>query len=312
MRLKHFEYIKLVTEAYKTKRANNELSPLLAQSTRSRIRKECLAVYRERYDRKDEQTLRAFFGVPDTVKQFLPLIERHETDKFKPLDNYLKGKTDSTDHTNLELLAWLIDFPHRPYVYDKELELPAEEKDVTNSPVAIGEIPVTDVLQASPLEQEEVGKGEEKEAPIELKSHASPEPSIIPGSHTGNRKYKWAGLVILMLVIGSGGAYMVGDMKSDCMYWAGDHYEKAACDDQSNGRLLLPLNEKKIKHFRRINREDTITAQSIGKLFYIKDSNRIEYYTEGGSYPENLNRTLKKLSRYIFEKDSVNRKSANN
>ena len=93
MRLDHADYIKLVIETYHKKRANNELSPLLAQSTPANIRKACLNTYQQRYDKKDEQVLIAFFGPAELGTQFLNVIQDCETNKFKPLDNYLKGKS---------------------------------------------------------------------------------------------------------------------------------------------------------------------------------------------------------------------------
>lgn len=41
-------------------------------------------------------------------------IRRFDPDKFKPLVNFLK-KNLNTNEKNVELLAWLIDFPARPY-----------------------------------------------------------------------------------------------------------------------------------------------------------------------------------------------------
>lgn len=93
------------------------------------------------------------------------------------------------------------------------------------------------------------------------------------------------------------------------MYWAYDHYEEVPCDEGRKGRLFLPLEKEKINSFRMITRKDTITAWSVGKMYYIKDKNKIKYYTEPGNFPEDINRTLKKLSRNIFEKDSINRKT---
>ena len=130
MRLTQPDYIKLVKAAYYKKQANNELSPLLARSTPANIRQECLNVYKERYDRKDEQVLRAFFGPAESGKQILQTIEKFETEKFKPLDNYLKGNTEKTDDKNLGLLAWLIDFQYRPFVFGMEVTLNEDERSI--------------------------------------------------------------------------------------------------------------------------------------------------------------------------------------
>jgi len=130
MRLEHPDYIKLVVDAYNKKRINNELSPLLAKSTPANIRRECINVFKERFDKKDEMVLRAFFGPAESDKKFLQIIQEFETNRFKPLDNFLKGETEKTDDRNLELLAWLIDFRYRPFVFDKQVVLTKDELSV--------------------------------------------------------------------------------------------------------------------------------------------------------------------------------------
>ncbi len=65
--------------------------------------------------------------MPENGKSYLNHIRGFETDKFKPLDNYLKGHTERTDDKNLELLAWLIDFRHRPHIYGTNILLNDDE-----------------------------------------------------------------------------------------------------------------------------------------------------------------------------------------
>lgn len=308
MRLKHFEYIKLVREAYKKKRASNE-QPLLVHSTPGKIRRECLNVYRERYHKKDEQTLRAFFGPAEPGRQFLQAISTFETDRFKPLDNYLKGITENTDDANLELLAWLIDFQHRPFSFDNNVILSEEESALIDNPVEARQETAVGDLQNKKGEPAERLKNEGEEESGKHKIESSIASGAVANNTKGKSKLTMPTLIFLILVIGAGGMYTIitGNTNTNCMYWAGDHYESVPCNEEANGRLILPLNRKRMEQFKRITREDTITWRSIGKIYYIKDSNKIEYYTEGGRYPEDVNRSLKKLSRYIFEKDSVNR-----
>ena len=308
MRLTHVDYSRLVKAAYNRKQANNE-QPLLAKSTPASIRRECLNVYQERYHKKDEQTLRAFFGPANEGRSFLPSIKRFETTRFKPLDNYLKEVTENTDHKNLELLAWLIDFKHRPYSSDKNVILSEVEMAIIGEPWGTvsalqDDVPEKKTGESAPGLQEEQG-----EDTWENENEEHIPPDAVSNDEVKNKKSKRAvGIFLILICIGGLYGLASWNSSSGCVYWAGDHYEKVACDEDPNGRLIIPMSEKKRKSFRMISREDTITERSIGKLYYIKDSNRIEYYTEGGSYPEDLKRSLKKLSRYIFDKDSVNRR----
>ncbi|RYG51738.1 MAG: hypothetical protein EOO01_07945, partial [Chitinophagaceae bacterium] len=127
MRLDFPDYTKLVLADLDRKRRSGGHPPSLLQPTPGGIRRECAIVYKERFDRKDELVLRNFFGSAESGKQLLTLIEAFPIDKFRPLVNYLKGGTENTDTKNLELLAWLIDFRHRPYGFGKEVLLNAEE-----------------------------------------------------------------------------------------------------------------------------------------------------------------------------------------
>ena len=55
-------------------------------------------------------------------------IENFDTDKFRPLCNFLKGKTKSIQHLSLEVIAVLIDFEARPF--NLYLKSNYEKKDV--------------------------------------------------------------------------------------------------------------------------------------------------------------------------------------
>lgn len=314
MRLNHPDYIKLVVAAYHKKRANNELSPLLTQSTPAKIRRECLNVYQERYQKKDELMLRAFFGPAEQGRQFLQSIRNFETDRFRPLDNYLKGLTDRTDDRNLELLAWLIDFEHRPYSYDNNVLLSNEELSIIN----IDGENRTESLEGQNgfKEVEEVTltlPDKEMEKIPDQNEEGSNNPENTDSKNNAKKKIsKRVVIVFLILVIGTGGIYALWQQKQDkqvmgnpisgCMSWDGDHYVEVPCNTKLQGRLILPMDSETMSHFRKITRKDTITERAIGKIYYIKNNNSIECYTQGGNYPEDFKRTLKLLSRHIFDK----------
>ena len=314
MRLNHPDYIRLVKQAYKEKCANNELSLLLAQSTPAKIRQACLHLYKEQYEsngcqmlRRDEQVLRDFFGPAESGKQFLQLIGKFETDRFRPLDNYLKGNNEKTDNTNLELLAWLIDFRHRPYSFDKNFQLTDEEKDFLANNGEEQTEPLTGKICLPEREEAQTTfqENETKEAPVQ--TEAALGGTLIAGLKNGKKKreFKRAGIIILVLLICAGAIYALWQQKKNantvCVYWANDHYEPVPCHEETKGRIIIPMSLEKVRSFRRITQVDTITEWSVGRVYYIKDSNIIKCYTEDGMYPEDLNRNLKLLSHYIFD-----------
>lgn len=309
MRLDHPDYIKLVIAAYHEKLLNNELSPLLAKSTPAGIKKECGTVYQERFDKKDELMLRAFFGPAEQGRKFLALIENFEVDKFRPLDNFLKegGKKGITDR-NIELLAWLIDFKYRPYGFGMEVFLTDKERQILNGQPLEQAIPEITREPLGNSVSETTGKPTD---PV-------PVDPLPPHSPTPPKGWlKKIAAAILSLLIAATGVFFIREQKettampfgainTGCMYWAGDHYEKISCNEKPKGRLILSFDEDQFD-IKKINREDTIGEQHIGKLYYIKHKNDIQYFTKRGKYPEDVNRELQRLSRYIFEKDSSNR-----
>lgn len=285
MRLNHPDYIKLLIATYHQKRRNNELQPLLAQSTPASIRKECINVCKERFLDKDIPVLRAFFGPAEDRRHFLQLIENFETDKFKPLDNFLKGATGKTDERNLHLLAWLIDFSHRPFEFGKDVVLTEEEKSLIQEPEP----------GIKPIES------------VQLPGSVN----VVESSGKKKKRRIAALLVIALLICFSGYQIMVqqfgwsstmnyGNPIDGCMYWNGEQYVRVSCGDSTPGRLLVPLRLEQMEGFKRITREDTITHKSIGVVHYLKRNGTPEFYTRAGYHPVEHTRKLKPLSRYMY------------
>lgn len=358
MRLDFPDYTKLVLAELDRKRRSGELPPSLSQPTRVGIRHECAIVYKERFDRRDELTLRNFFGYAESGKHLLALIQGFPIDKFRPLVNYLKGGTENTDPKNLELLAWLIDFRHRPYGFGKEVLLNEEESRVLEGKDAMSKKAVPDIVEelsaadeggsvdrrkddeiveqekfpashgveeesksdsaARPFAKDNVDLKETAESlaitnPVHLsdtaESHVGKETVQLSDS-LGNerdqtsRRSHMRGLIIACLITAICTSGIVAhwmSMDSGCMYWANDHYQKIACDADTPGVIKLPLDKSKMKNFRRIVNEETITEDMIGKIYYIRINGKIEYYTSFGHHPIDNTRTAKVLTKHMFD-----------
>ncbi len=133
------DYKKAVISDYHQKKVKGLLSLNLSYSTPAKLRHECLLVLNARPQVKDEKIIRDFFSLGVISNDYTDRIERFDPEKLKPLDNYLKGKTVSTEPRNIELLAWLINFEPRPYqygiIYNLAEATPAEViKDITKKP----------------------------------------------------------------------------------------------------------------------------------------------------------------------------------
>lgn len=338
-------YTDKVFRTYQKKKEEGTLSLNLIEPTPAKLKQECSIVYSERYKEKDSKTLRLFFLPKDEFADYGLSIRNTDTDKFKPLSNFLKGKTSETEDKNIELLAWLIDFVPRPYNFKYNYDT---ERGDLNSGVDTGAIS-KDVDETS----------EQNDSVAALEERLSEE----------NKKGINRGLDLKKILIGgivSSSLILVGyfglknkadqsetfqqktadssqlggepklkektdnqnkseEVKNDtkeinrkatliyipqkkemqCMYWKDDHYQEAFCDDKNVPASLIAKDKYLVENFRKITFPDTITEKSVGKLWYLKFDGKIEFFTHEGNHPTN-HRQLKKLTKYILDKHVYN------
>eukprot|EP00611_Tribonema_gayanum_P028357 TRINITY_DN7270_c0_g1_i1.p1 TRINITY_DN7270_c0_g1~~TRINITY_DN7270_c0_g1_i1.p1 ORF type:complete len:340 (+),score=-18.00 TRINITY_DN7270_c0_g1_i1:75-1094(+) len=310
------DYTNLVLKAYEEKRNANQLSQLLMHATTANIKQHCLNVYNDRINRgekEEENILMAFFKVPPPGKNFGYVIERCSPDRFRPLQSFIKGEIKNPSLITVELLAWLIDFNPRPLAYAQKkmgfntdannaesliTDNNEEQSELNHFETDLVEIPLAEEIKDTEnLPQEWIGK-----TPVKDEKH----PGAAPKRNVQNRKLKIAVTTSLVLATLLGGVYLTKtyytSTNTGCMYWAGDHYEQVPCNENPKGRLIIAMDEEKMKSFKKITRADTITAWSIGKIYYLKNNRALEYFTASGNHPVFVTRTLKVLSPYMFDK----------
>lgn len=331
MTLAYADYTKLVLAAYQKKLQNGELSPLLATITRGSIRQQCFNLHKERLQntgKEERNVLEAFFGHPDEGETFASKIEFFDLDKFRQLEKLLKKGVRNPGAENVELLAWLIDFPHRPY--GRDIVLSAEELGKIDKPV---ESPQCEQLESEvdqdsfseqltqsgeierhpSLNQQHDAGGLKEFKKVQTEQKSDTTPQAVQHSNKKKAINKRLVTVFISAVVLFGCSYMVWQREQDkqtsvaitnggCMYWTGEEYKMINCDEKQSGHLLLPLDTARQKEFKRITREDTITEKSIWRVYYIKNKGTIEYYTAGGMHPVEATRYLIKLSPYMFDK----------
>lgn len=293
------DYESLVVADYHQKKVLNTLSPLLLDPTPARLKNECISVFNRRYNRRDETALKMFFEPKDGAMVAEQIIERYDTDKFKPLANYLKNQTTSTDRKNIELLAWLIDFQPRPYEFGRKYE------------------PVVELTFAT----------EEAKASNDQKGI---ENTAGPGGDEVNKKagtipvrgrriigvIAIASVIILLLAMGLKSWFEKDKYEMNsltglerCMYWTGDHYEPISCTKHGD-TLVVALDSARLVNLKKISNTDTITYNAVGWVWYIKRNKQLEYYTAGGSHPEDPKLRLRPITAYIIGKHILNGQAA--
>jgi hypothetical protein len=294
------DYTILILKDFEEKKSANLLSPLLVNPTTAQIKKECLHVYAARMnkgDKVEESTLMAFFGVPSEGKNFSYVIDKTHPDKFRPIQSFMKGKIKNPSSENVELLAWLIDFNPRPFGRVKDREILVEE-----------------ILNKEPKAIERSGTSSNIKEEVEVTTTVKEERIELPISNNlyqkKKNKLRWVAVVLLMLAILFGSLYFTskkeikyGNIYSgECMTWENDHYKKVACSTKrERNRIVLPFDEKMTLTFKKITREDTITASSIGHIYYIKRQGELEFFTCAGYHPIEVNRPLKVMSQHIYK-----------
>jgi hypothetical protein len=310
MRLSHPEYNKLVFRTYQWLRSTPEFSSALKQPTPASIRKECLTLYLEQPVR-DEPALRSFFGPAAENNSFLTPIKNFPTDGFRAFCNYLNGRAVNTDQKNIELLAWLIDFQHRPFRFSMDVVLNEMEKAILNSDKVANPPHGSDLNPPQEIEDE---KDNNSDPPISNETEVNAQPAtaeqvpvvpiksdseIKPIKKDFSKKWLIVGIALFLTIL-SLGVYSLYDKGDNCMYWTGDHYEKIDCDADVNDKVVF--DEERWKNFRKITDLSAITEKSIGVVHYYGNKNR-EFYTSGGKHPVENTRYVKVMTRYIWEKE---------
>lgn len=293
------EYKELVLAAYLEKRASGPLSPELIRPTPARLKKECLAVCEKRYVKKDEMALRSFFGQQDDIAKYITAIKKCDIDKFRPLRKFMDRDIAATDDKNIALLAWLIDFEPRPYQYGQSYAVVSDNQVEKEGVIATKQeeetfIPKQDTPGSTGAEPEKNGGGQKT------------------GSVFKSR-LGWMLLLVpvvllfgLYLLLNKDGARSVQGIFhpgiKECMYWTGDQYEAIACDQKKGDTAIIAIDTFRLVHLKRINKPDTLTAFSLGKVWYIKLNGNVEFYTSAGLHPVYPDRRLKPLTAYMLNK----------
>lgn len=295
------DYQRLILKTYKQKRAEGTLSTNLTNPTPAKLKDECRIVCTKRYQRKDEKILWEFFEEGTDQANFLKAIKKYETDKFKPLVHFLRESTSSSEEKNINLLAWLIDLDDRPFEFGKDYsgrKSPGPEKvPIAGTDDKNGNAPSEETAQSG----DEMGTAGGKQVV----------PKLLLWSLRRNT------IIAIVLVLSAGlGAYWLWPGKTPlamtmryekCMCWSGDHYEPVPCNKKGGDTLVIALDSARQNDFRRITQPDTITFQSIGRVWYIKLNRNIEYYTASGSHPTYPHLRVRPITVYIIEKYIINK-----
>lgn len=85
------------------------------------------------------------------------------------------------------------------------------------------------------------------------------------------------------------------------MYWDKDRYMATDSSSLHSRVEVVPMRDFAFINMKKITRADTLNAEnSIGKVWYDKSNNHVEFFTSFGQHPEN-GKALKDVTEYILE-----------
>ncbi|MCD2424067.1 hypothetical protein LQ567_14910 [Niabella pedocola] len=313
------DYIDQILQNYEQKKAAGNLSLNLSAPTPAQLRDECLIVCMERLEQKDAQTLRTFFGKTIDQKTCRHTIEHFDINRFRPLINFLETPTIDTNHKNVELLAWLINFEPRPLDRweKKEANKPDKAAIPDSSPEetdneapggpgqtkAAATAPPEDTAQADPSGSEAASMA----TPLAAKDNSGVLSTALQAPGKPRFHFKTITIPLAAVAMASASLPVYNYIKEAfsnadaCMYWTGDHYQSVPCNQKIYGSLIIPLDTEKLFHFKKITRPDTITEAGINRISYIRLNGGIEYYTRKGDHPVFTEKSLRPLTEHMYE-----------
>lgn len=301
------DYKKEVVKTYEKKKIAGLLTINLQHPTPAKLRDEWLMVIQENYiPKKDDSLLRNFFGQKDDINEYITCIKNLDPDRFRPLLNYLKGATQDTDEKNIELLAWLIGYEERPFRLNlkpkdhKELLDSDKQDNESLKEVIIEETNNTIKISGSSKTNEDLENNPVKH----VKSQFSQTKNRLP--------YMMLSIGILLIVVI--GLIFGKDIlqKEECMYWDGNKYVASPCDIKIPNKNIIALDTFNLKYFQKINAIDTLTSYSIGKTWYLKMDNKVEFFTSNGYHPVHVEKQLKATTGYIINKYAIRNDTVSN
>lgn len=263
--------IRVKFEEEKTK----EYSSFLLIPSRAQLRKLCRERFKNNTNSDDLKCFELFLGFEFNTGNKNKF--QASTDKFRPIENFLKGETDLVDKEGINMAAILVDFNPRPFKKFAKMGFDGVENEITD------------------ISSGEIIEGVEDDLAI---SHGNIGGRIVKKSL--NKKVG-IGLLVLLSSVGIKQTFF---KEKECMQWQGDHYELVHCDVQGLGGLasIEPIREEVIK-LKQINVCDTTTFFKEGKaiIWYCKVGPRPEFFNTHGIHPE-TGVALRPVSKYIINK----------
>lgn len=267
-------YVKAIKLQYELEK-NGEYGGFLLQPSPAQLRNLCLVVYDKGLSKKDKDQFYNFFA-PKQEKDLRKSIQNVDVERFKAFGAFFKGKSETTNLTNLELIAVLVNFPQRPL------------KDF--------------------LKNEDAFSKNIKEREKEKKRNTSDYQNIQtidPEEAVKRNNYLLVGWLLV-------GFFSVGYIAKDtnlskkrCMQWQEDHYEVVDCEVGSIRGInpIVALNKQAVE-LKKVTLKKGMSFFKYDKpLYYYHKVSKgnVEFFNAPGLHPI-TGKPLKEITPYIIHK----------
>jgi len=314
---------------------NNDVTGFLYNPTPASLKQLCLLLYDD-LTKDDLDSYNRFFILKDVANPRRH-IENFETDKFRPLRNFLIRGSEKSSQNNLDLLAVLVNLNPRPFREFIKGENHVSENtaniysidDLKSTETIVSEPTIVDYGNNEVEVQTEKANNEVEENIIKLEEGKVSSEQNNSSTNVTSSTYisterrnnivtlntNRINLVLIILVIISIGFIIKTNFFNEegCMVWKDDHWEATSCDTEVKSFVDMPivhLDKETLERQRKIIATDTTTFFKNGKAviwYYKTPDGTIEYFSYPGLHPV-TGETLKKISHTIIDKYVITKK----
>lgn len=259
---------KAVLADYEKKKKSDDISENLLNPSRAKLRAECFIALDKHYKAEDDEILKQFFDPFKKYESHKLSIQKFDGDGFKSIIDFFAGNVVVRKEENVKLLAWLINYEHRPYHSGWVAPLVTEVGEDPNPPIG------------------------------ELKFWQKP--IFISGSIMV--ALVLFGYLIWQFNFNTSSSTPKSNEK--CMFWTGNHFEPIDCGESKKYKIVETLDIQRLHGFKKIFFKDLLNKKDIGKVHLLNGVDGPEYFTQNGIYPKDPARKLRPLSIYMLTKYS--------
>ncbi|MDI9310431.1 MAG: hypothetical protein QM535_09460 [Limnohabitans sp.] len=277
------DYIKGIKAKYEVERMGI-YSSYLSKPSPALLNDFCKILKQNDLSKKDQDIINLFYNSPN-----------FDNDKFKPICNFFKGKTETPNQDILDIMAFLVDFNPRPL---GDFLKKGNSFDINDDNKTI----IEDGNSENDLKHKTPKTNTFNDLPIIIdKNHSEI-------SNTLKRKRNIIITFILLIFTTSIFIYLAFIKHKPYLQWNGDQYVEVDDEENLKNSLIpkIPYNES-LLDFKKIEPTDTTTyfeKDRKAKIWYGRDKNgNLDLFNGPGvGYHPESNKSLNPITKYIINK----------